>query len=153
MDPQASNSLPDLTEFDLPPPPDLTPEVLSALDSGVRGTDWTQAHECITMFRRIIKTQPNLIPDIIGSYGNVFDGLFASGKTQVVKNLIRMAKEIFGNGKTTNVETAVTIFLPLLLKKAAVEFGHIKEIAQQTLTTFADCCGYDTSFASKCCCT
>lgn len=37
-----------------------------------------------------------------------------------------MVKEVFDQGKQTNVEKAVYLFLPILLKKSSTDLGHIK---------------------------
>lgn len=60
-----------------------------------------------------------------------------------------MVKEIFDLGQQMNVEQAVYIFLPILLKKSSNDLGHIKEMSQQVLTSFSNNCGYDISFASN----
>lgn len=52
-------------------------------------------------------------------------------------------------GKQVNVERAVYVFLPILLKKSSTDLGHIKQMSQQALTSFADNCGYDISFVSN----
>lgn len=101
------------------------------------------------MLRRITKYQPNLIPDIVNQYSNAFVDLFTNGKTQIIKNLLRMVKEIFDQGKLINVERAVYAFIPILLKKSSTDIGHIKEMSQQSLTSFSDNCGYDISFVSN----
>jgi len=44
------------------------------------------------MVRQIMKYQPNFIPDIVNRYSNPFVDLFANGKTQIIKNLLRMVK-------------------------------------------------------------
>lgn len=100
------------------------------------------------MLRQLIKFTSNFTPDIVNRYSNAFVDLFANGKTQIIKNLLRMVKEIFDMGKTLNVERAVYVFLPILLKKSSTDLGHIKEMSQQALTSFSDNCGYDISFVS-----
>lgn len=101
------------------------------------------------MLRQIIKYNPTFIPDIVHRYSNPFVDLFINGKTQIIKNLLRMVKEIFDNGKTCNLEKAVYVFLPILLKKSSTDLGHIKEMAQHVLTSFSNNCGYDASFVSN----
>lgn len=78
------------------------------------------------MLRRVIKYQPNFISDIINRYSSTFVDLLTNGKTQIIKNLLRMVKEVFDQGKQTNVEKAVYLFLPILLKKSSTDLGHIK---------------------------
>lgn len=94
------------------------------------------------MLRQIHKFYPNYIPDIVNRYSNAFLDLFANGKTQITKNLLRMVKEIFDQGQQVNVEKAVYTFLPILLKKSSTDIGHIKEMSQQVLTSFSNNCGY-----------
>lgn len=101
------------------------------------------------MLRQIIKQDSTLIPDIVNRYSNALVDLFANGKTQIIKNLLRMVKEVFDIGSTVNVERAVYVFLPILLKKSSTDLGHIKEMSQQALTSFSNNCGYDISFVSK----
>lgn len=101
------------------------------------------------MVRQIAKHDPTLIPDLINRYSNAFVDLFASGKTQLVKNLLRMVKEIFDVGSQVNVERAVYVFLPILLKKSSTDLGHIKEMSQQALTSFSNNCGYPISYVSN----
>ncbi len=78
------------------------------------------------MVRQIIKYHANFTNDIINRYSNAFVDLFVNGKTQIIKNLLRMVKEIFDMGKDTSVERAVYLFLPILLKKSSTDLGHIK---------------------------
>ncbi len=52
-------------------------------------------------------------------------------------------------GKTINVERAVYVFLPILLKKSSTDLGHIKDMSQTALTSFSNNCGYDISFVSN----
>ena len=59
-----------------------------------------------------------------------------------------MVKEIFDLGQQVNVEKAVYTFLPIILKKSSTDLGHIKEMSQHVLTSFAMNCGYDISFKS-----
>jgi len=55
------------------------------------------------MIRQIIKYSPNFIPDIVNRYSNPFVDLFTNGKTQIIKNLLRMVKEVFDHGKDSNL--------------------------------------------------
>lgn len=78
------------------------------------------------MLRQIIKYNPDFTNDIVNRYSNAFVDLFVNGKTQIIKNLLRMVKEIFDIGNNNNVEKAVYLFLPILLKKSSTDLGHIK---------------------------
>lgn len=40
------------------------------------------------------------------------------------------------------------MFLPIILKKSSTDLGHIKEMSQHVLTSFAMNCGYEISFKS-----
>ncbi len=55
------------------------------------------------MVRQIVKYHANFTNDIINRYSNAFVDLFVNGKTQIIKNLLRMVKEIFDMGKDNNV--------------------------------------------------
>lgn len=141
--------MPDVDYTQLEQPPALDEQLLATIDNNIKCSNWIQSHQCVTMLRRIIKHQPNFIPDIMNQYSNAFVDLFANGKTQIIKNLLRMVKEVFDHGQNTNVERAVYIFLPILLKKSSTDLGHIKEMSQQALVSFSNNCGYDISFVSK----
>jgi pterin-4a-carbinolamine dehydratase len=142
--------MPDVEYADLSQPPTLNEDLLTTIDSNINCTNWIQSHQCITMLRQILKSQPHFIPDITNRYSNAFVDLFTNGKTQIIKNLLRMVKEIFDHGKDANVERAVYVFLPILLKKSSTDLGHIKEMSQQALTSFSNNCGFDISFVSNC---
>ena len=107
-----------------------------------------QTHFCITEIRKIIKFQPNFVMDVIERYSSAFVDLFNNGKTQIIKNLLRMVKEVFDLGQQFNVEKAVYAFLPIILKKSSTDLGHIKEMSQHVLISFSMNCGYDISFKS-----
>lgn len=100
------------------------------------------------MVRQINKFFPQYIPDVMNRYSNQILKLLEKGKTQIIKNIMRLLKEVFDMGKDVCVEKAVYYFLPVLLKKAATDIGHIKEMSQLLLTSFSDNCGYDISFVS-----
>lgn len=123
--------------------------LLATLDDNIKSTNWIQSHQCITMVKRILKYHSNFTIDIINRYNNAFVELFTNGKTQIIKNLLRMVKEVFDLGQQMNVEQGVYIFLPIILKKSSNDLGHIKEMSQQVLTSFSNNCGYDISFASN----
>lgn len=55
------------------------------------------------MLRQIIKYNPDFTNDIVNRYSNAFVDLFVNGKTQIIKNLLRMVKEIFDIGNNNNV--------------------------------------------------
>lgn len=94
------------------------------------------------MIRQINKFHPNFIPDVINRYSNALVDLFAKGKTQITKNLLRLVKQVFDMGQNVNVEKAVYSFLPIIIKKSANDLGHIKEMSQHVLTSFTNNCGY-----------
>jgi hypothetical protein len=48
----------------------------------------------------------------------VYD-LLTTGKTLLVKNIFKLIKELFDAGQQINVEKAVFVFLPILIKKAS----------------------------------
>lgn len=61
------------------------------------------SYHCVTVIRQINKFQPNYIPDVVNRYSNSLSHLFATKKPQMMKNLLRMLKEIFDMGKQINV--------------------------------------------------
>ena len=121
---------------------------IAQLDANIKNANWVQTHFCVTEIRKIIKFQPNFATDIVQRYSNAFVDLFTNGKTQIIKNLLRMVKEIFDLGQQINVEKAVYSFLPIILKKSSTDLGHIKEMSQHVLYAFSLNCGYDISFKS-----
>lgn len=48
----------------------------------------------------------------------------------MVKNILKLIKEIFDAGQNINVEKAVYSFLPVLIKKASTDIGSMKILAQ-----------------------
>lgn len=78
------------------------------------------------MLRQIIKFYPIHIIDIIEKYSTTLAELFTNRKTQIEKNLLRLLKEIFDHGPDKDVSKAITVFVPILLKKAPTDLGHIK---------------------------
>lgn len=140
--------MPDLDFMQLEAPPALDEQILNTLDANIKNPNWIQTHHCITMVRQLNKFQPNFTIDILQRYSNAFVDLFTLNKTQIIKNLLRMVKEIFDMGQQLNVEKAVYLFLPIILKKSSTDIGHIKEMSQLVLTSFAENCGYDISFRS-----
>lgn len=85
---------------------------------------------------------------MIDRYSSAIVDLFNGGKTQIIKNLLRLVKEIFDMGRQINVEKAVYPFFPIILKKSSKDIGHIKSMSQSVLRSFASNCGYDISFKS-----
>lgn len=118
--------MPDLDTHQLEQPQCVDEQLLLTVDSNIKSNNWIQSHHCITMLRQVIKYYPTYAPDIVQRYCMPFVDLFANGKTQIIKNLLRMVKEIFDLGAKVNVEKAVYVFLPILLKKASTDLGHIK---------------------------
>ena len=99
--------------------------------------------------RKINKYHSEFIPDILERFSSIILDLFNTGKTLLVKNILKLIKEMFDAGQQINVEKAVYAFLPVLIKKAATEIGNMKTIVQEVLTSFSANCGYDISFISK----
>jgi hypothetical protein len=56
--------------------------------------------------------------------------LLSTGKTLLVKNIFKLVKEWFDAGQQVNVEKAVIVFLPVLIKKASTDIGNMKTSAQ-----------------------
>lgn len=147
--PQGPIELPDYSYAELPAPNAVDEQTIAQLDANIKHANWVQTHFCITEIRKINKFHPDFTNDIVQRYSNAFVDLFATGKTQVIKNMLRMVNEIFDMGQQINVEKAVYTFLPIILKKASTDLGHIKEMSQLILTSFAMNCGYDISFKSN----
>ena len=101
------------------------------------------------MIRQINKYYQQYIPNVINRYGKTINEIFENGKTQINKNILRLIKEIFDVGKQVNIEEPIMIFLPTLLRKSGTEIGHMKEMSQLVLASFAENCGYDISFMSS----
>jgi len=147
--PQGPIEMPDLDTHQLEQPQCVDEQLLQTIDCNIKSSNWIQSHHCITMVRQVIKYHPDYTADIVNRYSIPFVDLFTNGKTQIIKNLLRMVKEIFDLGRKFNLEKAVFVFLPILLKKASTDLGHIKEMSQHVLTSFANNCGYDCSFISN----
>ena len=141
--------MPEIIFEELEEPPCLDENLLHQIDTLIKGNNWTESHQCITMVRQINKFYPQYIPDVIDRYGKPIHDLFEVKKTQISKNILRMMKEIFDMGKQINVEKAIYAFLPPLLKKSGTEIGHIKEMSQLVLASLAENCGYDISIVSN----
>jgi hypothetical protein len=90
--------------------------------------------------------------EVVSRYLTVICDLISNGKTQVVKNVFMLIREIFARGKMLNVEKCVLTFVGLLIKKVASEHGHIQKLAREALDDFVGNCGYDISFVSKSVC-
>lgn len=129
----------------LPQTPPLNPEYVAALDSMIAGP-WTDAFQCITALRSIVKHNPTLASDVVTRYSANAMDLINTGKTQLVKNVLSLIKETFRLGKYVNVEKCVDSFVRVLIKKSANEHGLLKEMTDQALFEFTANCGYDVSF-------
>lgn len=132
-----------MVEFEQLPVPELSEGLLCQIDANIKGTHWSVTHQCITMIRGICKAYPQHIPDIFGKYGMTLLDLFNNGATQNLKNIIKLLSEVFEQGQTINIETLVSGFLPLIVKKAANESaGQIKDACQELLTMISSKCLY-----------
>lgn len=132
-----------LLEFDQLPNYDLSQDLLTHLDTRIKGAHWSATFECISIIRSICKFYPQHILDIFGKYGMVLLDLFDNGATQNIKNIIKLLCELFEQGQVLNIETLVAGFLPLIAKKASNENGgQIKEACQQLLTIVSNKCCY-----------
>ena len=96
----------------LPPAPPLDNSTLNLIDSKIRGENWIESHQCITGIRSIHKEHPECIFDMMQRYDKAILEIITKGKTQMLKNIFRMLKEIYLMGKTVNVEFCVYAFLP-----------------------------------------
>lgn len=148
---QEQNNQPDTTiyEYDnLPAPPALDEELLSKLDSHIKG-HWTASHQCITMIRSICKQYPTYIPDIFTKYGPAILDFFNHNTTILFKNVLKLLMEVFSHGVEVNLQGCVQAFLPQLAKKAAMDScSIIKEMCQQVLTVIASKCCYCNTIES-----
>ena len=89
------------------------------------------------------------VPNILDSFGLSILDLLNSGKSLLVKNILLLIKQMFTNGQAINVEKAVYIFLPVLIKKASTDIGSMKLLAQEVLIVFSQNCGYECSLVSN----
>jgi len=78
------------------------------------------------MIRSITKHYPQYIPDLFVKYGPPIMDLLNNGAPLLIKNILKLLKEIFLCGNTVNVENCLAAFLPLLVRKSANEKGQIK---------------------------
>lgn len=115
-----------MIEYENLPAPELNEGLLNQIDANIKGLHWSATYQCITMIRGICKAYPQHIPDIFVKYGMTLLDLFNNGATQNIKNILKLLREIFMQGQNINIETLVGAFLPLIVKKAAVESGQIK---------------------------
>jgi hypothetical protein len=114
-------------EYDnLPEPPALDENLLTQLDTHIKGLHWSASYQCITMIRSIVKYYPQFIPDLFVKYGPAVMDLFGHAAPLLLKNILKLLREVFNCGSTVNVEGCVSAFLPVLVKKAANETGHVK---------------------------
>lgn len=118
--------MPDLDTHELESPPDVDSKLLETIDQNIKSQNWIQSHHCITMLRQIIKFYPNHTIDIIEKYSATLAELFTNSRTQIERNLLRLLKEIFDHGPSKDVSRAISVFVPILLKKAPTDLGHIK---------------------------
>ncbi len=102
----------------------------SLIETYIKGHSWSFSYNCITELRKINKYHPEFIPNIIDQYSNTILDLLSTGKTLLIKNILKLMKELFDAGQQVNVEKAVYAFLPILIKKAATDIGHMKTAAQ-----------------------
>ena len=121
----------------------------SLIESYIKGHSWTDSFNCITELRKINKYHPEYVPNIIENFSQTILDLLSTGKTLLVKNIFRLIKEWFDAGQQVNVEKAVIVFLPVLIKKASTDIGYMKTSAQEVLTSFSCNCGYEISLTSK----
>ena len=102
------------------------------------------------MIRSICKFYPQYIPDLFTKYGPAILDFFNHSTTQLIKNVLTLLKEVFNNGVEVNLQVCVQAFLPLLIKKAAIDTcNKTKELCQQVLTVIAGKCCYCNTIESK----
>ncbi len=102
---EAQNNQPDtsILEYDqLPTPPELNEALLNQLDTFIKGR-WSESQQCITMIRSICKYYPQYIPDIFTKYGPAILDLFGHSAPQLLKNILKMLKEVFDRGTEVNL--------------------------------------------------
>ena len=78
------------------------------------------------MIRSICKYYPQHITDIFVKYGMTLIEQFTNGTTLNIKNIFKLLREVFMQGRDLNIETLSAAFLPLIVKKAANDSGQIK---------------------------
>ena len=100
------------------------------IENHIKGHSWSDSFNCITELRKINKYHPEFVPTIIDRFSSIILDLMSTGKTLLVKNILKLIKELFDAGAQVNVEKAVVVFLPVLIKKAATDIGHMKTSAQ-----------------------
>lgn len=116
-----------MLEYDnLPQPPALDENLLLQLDTHIKGLHWSASHQCITMIRSIVKFYPQFIPDLFVKYGPAVMDLLGHAAPLLLKNILKLLREVFNCGSTVNVEGCVSAFLPVLARKAANETGQVK---------------------------
>jgi hypothetical protein len=80
---------------------------------------WYENNQCITALRSINRFWPESSIEVTNRYLTSICDLINNGKTQVVKNVFLLIREIFARGKMLNVEKCVLTFVGLLIKKVA----------------------------------
>lgn len=137
----------------LPAAPELNEELLNTLDNHIKG-HWSGSFQCITMIRSICKAHPKFIPDIFTKYGPAIFDFFNHTTMVLIKNVLKLLMEVFSQGTEVNLEECVHAYLPLLVKKAAMDSGQtIREMCQQILTIIATKCCYCNTIESTPCST
>lgn len=110
---------------------------------------WQHSHQAIIVMRVLNKFYTLAFTNLYPKYIDSLSDLFAKGKTQIIKNLLRLTGEIFSMGRVANIEKAIYSLLPIIIKKAALDLGHIKQMAQEALRILAIHCAYDSTFISN----
>lgn len=62
------------------------------LDNHIKGSNWKDTLECITMIRSIIKCYPQYTIDVMAKYGMIILDFLNNGKTQIIKNIFKLLK-------------------------------------------------------------
>lgn len=131
----------------LPMTQPLSEQLIAQMDT-LCGSGWQDNCQCITALRSINRFWPEQIVEVLSRYINNLCDMIATGKTQVLKNVFVLLREVFARGRQLNVEKIVRTFVGLLLKKVTTEHGHLKQLANEALDEFVSNCGYDSSFVS-----
>lgn len=62
------------------------------IETYIKGHSWTFSFNCITELRKINKYHPEYVPDIIERYSPTVLDLLNTGKTLLVKNILKFIK-------------------------------------------------------------
>ncbi len=62
------------------------------IETYIKGHSWSFSYNCITELRKINKYHPEYIPDIIDRYSNTILDLLSTGKTLLIKNILKLIK-------------------------------------------------------------